>query len=102
MSIELSGFDEFERKLGDLERKLDEVDGEHDVPASELFNDDFMRRNTQFQTFQAMCDAGGVETKEEIAGDGFSQFIGTHSRFSGWSEMIQAAGAEWAKRKIGF
>ena len=57
------------------------VDGDHDVPASELFTDDFMRRNTQFQTFQAMLDAGGIKDKEEIGSEAFDAVIAAQPIF---------------------
>lgn len=86
--------------LEKLERNLERLDGDHEVPVSELFTDDFMRRNTQFQTFQAMIDAGGVETQEEMAQDSFSEFVAKHTRFNGWDEMFQAAGSEWMMRQL--
>lgn len=93
IEIDLSGLEK-------LQRNLERIDGDNDVPMTELFTDTFMREYTNFQTFQAMLDQGGVETKEEIAGDEFSKFIAAHSQFDGWQDMFETAGREWMIRQL--
>jgi len=93
-------FDDSELKK--LQKKVKELNGEREVPLPELMPDNFIRANTDFQSLQAMFDASGIENFDEIDNKKFSKFIATHTRFSTWEEMIQEAGVEYAKRKLGF
>jgi hypothetical protein len=88
-------------KLKELQRKLKDLKGEKRVALPDLLPDDFIRKNTDFKTLQAMIDASGVKNQEEIGNDKFSKFIATHTRFSDWEEMLKTAGAEYYKRQLG-
>jgi len=99
-SIKITGLDEIQRKLERLRRNAQELDGTHEVPFTELFPDDFMRRNTQFQTMQQMLDASGIDKPEEIQGEAWSQFVADHSQFSDWQDMQKAAFTEYVRRKL--
>lgn len=100
--IRVTGFDEFEENLkkfaDNLERKTQEASGE--VPLLELLPDTFMQRHTQFQSLQAMLNAAGIEDPEEIKGEAWSMFVGKHSNFANWEEMLSVAGTEYMRRKL--
>ena len=87
-------------KLKKLQQKVKELNGQKEVPLTELMPDDFIREYTNFQTLQTMLDASGIENTEEISGEKFSKFIATHTRFSTWGEMTKMAGAEYIKREL--
>jgi hypothetical protein len=100
MGIELSGFDDFKKKLDRLSKNAASISGRNEVPFTELFPDSFMGQYTDFQTLQQMLDASGIEKPEDIKGEAWNGFVVGHSRFGGWDEMNRTAGAEWAKAKI--
>jgi len=97
-----SSFSFDDSKLKKLQQKVKELSGQRKVPLPELMPDDFIREHTNFQTLQAMLDASGVENSEEIGNEKFSKFISTHTQFSTWEEMKNAAVTEYIKRKLGF
>lgn len=98
----LKGLDAVQRQLKHLERKARDLHGTQDVPLTELLNDGFVSRNTDFASLNEMTEAyGGIETGDDLQTDEWSGFVAAHSRFAGWQEMAQAAGAEWAKAKLG-
>lgn len=97
-----SSFSFDDGKLKKLQQKAKELHGQREVPLSELMPDNFIRKNTNFQTLQAMLDASGIENLEEIGNEKFSKFISTHTRFSTWEEMIKVASTEYIKRKLSF
>lgn len=106
MSFKLTGFDKLQRQLRDLERRAKNLHGENAVPFDELFNPSFMSRNTQHSTISAFLEASGFKVEsqadfEAIPADEFDQFVRTNSRFSSWEEMLQEAGQEWIKGKLG-
>ena len=49
VELDLSGLEK-------LQRNLEKVDGEHEVPVAELLTDDFIREDTNFQTRKAFLD----------------------------------------------
>ena len=98
-------FEDALRKLRDLQTKAERIDGEHQVPFTELFPDEFMLRNTEFTSIEAMIEASGytVEAQGDFAAipdDEWDDFIQACTRFSSWSEMTQAAGREWMLRQL--
>jgi len=92
-------------KLKELRRKAKNLNGQTEVPLSELFPNDFIRKYTNFQTLQAMIDTSGIKSPEEIGNEEFCKFISLHTQFSSWEEMLRAATFSYTnsytKRKLG-
>lgn len=99
-------FEEAFRKLRDLQRSAEQLDGEHSVPFTELFYDEFMLRNTDFPSIDAMFEASGfkLDSSEEFAAipaEAWDAFVRNRTRFSSWDEMKNSAAREWAIRQMG-
>jgi len=99
-------FDEFLKKLRDLQHRAEQLHGEHQVPVSELFPEEFMLLNTDYTSFNDMIDASGysVESFEDFAAipdDAWEAHVQMHTRFSSWKEMQSTAAQEWAARQLG-
>lgn len=104
--FKIEGMDELQNKLGDLARKAEELDGQHDVPASELLTDSFISQHTSFSSADEMFKASEfkIETQEDFAAipdNDWDNYIRSISSFDSWQSMLNAAGPEWAKRKLG-
>ena len=107
MNIEVKGLEETKRKLEDLQRRAKELHGRRTVPFSELFPPQFIRKHTDFDSFESMLDASGFKVRaqeefEEIPDGEWDAFIKSHSRFADWKDMLNAAGQEYIVRKMGF
>lgn len=106
MTFKITGLKEFQKKLEDLERKAEVLNGEHKVPFSELFNSYFMQRYTNFSTMEELIEAGGfkIESAEDfnaIPDQEWDIYIAQTTKFPNWQEMMEKAGTEWAKRQLG-
>jgi len=104
--FEITGLDDFQERLDDLQRKAEALNGEHQVPFSELFNSDFMHQHTDFESIEALIEAGGfkVETMDDfkaIPDQEWDEHIAQTTMFANWQEMVNEAGAEWAKKQLG-
>ncbi len=98
----LKGLDEIQRRLKGIEDKARQLHGTHDVPLSELLNDGFVSRTTDFATLGEMTDTYGIiETADDLQTEAWSSFVAAHSHFADWNEMAHAAGAAWTKGKLG-
>jgi hypothetical protein len=106
MTFKITGLKEFQQKLEDLERKAEVLHGEHEVPFSELFNSYFMQKYTNFSTLEELIEAGGfkVDSEEDfkaIPDQEWGVHIAKTTKFANWQEMMEKAGAEWAKKQLG-
>jgi hypothetical protein len=107
MNFEINGLDEIQKTLNDMQRKAEALNGEHKVSFSELFTTSFMQDNTNFATIDALIEAGGfkVETMDDfkaIPDELWDEHIAKTTKFANWHEMMEEAGAEWAKTQLGF
>lgn len=105
--MKIDGLDKLQRKLNDLQRRAQNLNGTHSLPVSELMTPDFMRRYTNYANFDAMLEASGfkAETKAEfeaIPDDQWNAFIARVTRFQDWQSMLNEAGKEWATKQLGF
>ena len=104
--IEFDGFDELNKKLEDLQESAESIQGTQ-VPLSELLTSGFLAKHTRFLSEDEMFEASGfkVETAEDfekIPDEEWDRFIEQNTPFTTWSDMLSAAGAEWAQKKLGF
>lgn len=99
MGIRTEGFDEFSRKLEDLARRAEDLEGEREVPLSELFPPSFVSVHTDFPDMETMLakspwDVETVADFERIPGDEWERYITERTRFASWEEMQERALAE--------
>ena len=106
MTFRIEGLDEFQRKLEDLKRKAEEVEGGHSVPISELLTPEFLGSCSSFSSVEELFDASGfkVETPEDFAAipdSDWEWFIQQNTSYISWSEMLQDASQAWTVKKLG-
>jgi hypothetical protein len=97
--------DDFMRKIRQIQRRAEQLDGEHSIPFTELFNDEFMLRNTDFPSIDALFEASGFEISgaEDFAAipdAEWDAFVVNTTRFTSWEEMKSAAAQEWVVRRM--
>jgi hypothetical protein len=102
----MEGFDELERALNNLSSKAEELNGEHRVPFTELFNEAFMRQYTSCATVQDLFDKSGftIENQEDFAripDDEWDAYIQNVTQFADWKSMMDAAAKEYLRTKLG-
>lgn len=107
MGMKVTGFDEFEKRLKKLANDVEELSGERRVSFEELFTSGFMRKYTQFQSFEILLEAGGfiVNSPEDFAAipdDEFDDHISKTTDFDNWKDMQGKAAKEYYARKLGF
>jgi hypothetical protein len=106
MTMEIKGLKEFQRKLEDLSRRSQDLEGTHSVPVTELLTPAFLSSCSRFRSAEELFEASGfpVNSQEDFAAipdDQWDAFIGQSTSYSNWEEMLHAAGAAWAKTRLG-
>ena len=105
--FKITGLEEVNRKLEELERKANDIHGENIIQLSELLPAQFMIKYTDFKSLEEMFQASGfvVESSEDfkkIPEEDLNNFIKNNTQFSNWDDMIGKASMEWIARKLGF
>jgi len=88
--------------MSELERirnKVAEFEGAQRVPLTDLLSDDLIRQHTRFQSLQAMLDAAGVKSQEDIETEAFSNFVKANSRWESWDDLCRFAGMRYFEQK---
>lgn len=106
MGVEMEGFDELQDDLEGMAEKAKELDGENEVPIEELFPDEFMEENTDFESLESFFRDSPWDWErddlEDIPEEKLDEYVRTHSQFSSWEEMMSEAGEIWAAKQLGF
>jgi hypothetical protein len=105
IEIKIKGLAEASRRLGDLRRRVQELEGKHEIPIKDIFRSDFMSKYTDFRSFDEMLDASGfkVRTSEDFAAilDGqWDAFVAARTRFKNWKEMREEGVRQYVEAKL--
>lgn len=77
----INGFDAFEKRLSAMAEGAKELSNEKEIPYEELFTEDFLYDNTDFDNIHELLD---------MEGD-IDENVREHSRFDSWEDMKSAA-----------
>lgn len=107
MKFETKGFDELHKKLEDWKNRAEKLSKEKQVSFSELFDKTFMKKYTNFSTFDELLENGNFvattnEEFEAIPDDEFDLHVSKTTKFSCWGDMLNKATELYATRKLGF
>lgn len=105
--IKFDGLDDFIDNLEQLAQNAQELDGEHEVPLSELFTQAFMEENTHYSSFGDLLEAGGFHADSAEAFDSIPEseldaHIARTTKFDSWESMLEEATGQYVTRKLGF
>ncbi len=105
MKLEFSGFDEIEKNLNDLERKVNDVSGE--VSFEKLFTQEFLSACSEYDDIDAFFndsgfDCSSAEAFGRIPQSDMDAYVSSKTSYSSWEEMLQAAGEAYMINSLGF
>lgn len=100
-SVKLSSFDEVEQKLESIQKKIDELKSK-EILFSDLFDNSFMTRHSNYSSFNAMLEAGGfkVSSREDLAAipdHKLDAHISKTTDFDSWEDMQHSAIEQYIK-----
>jgi hypothetical protein len=99
MGVEFKNFGDFSKKLKELEKGTD-------VDFPTLFNDEFMRTYTKFETIDDFFDKSPFEVEsnedfDKINEQELDEYVRNNSDFADWEDMRGKAGEEWLVKQLG-
>jgi hypothetical protein len=106
MDFKITGTGEFQKKLRDLAKRAEQLDGSHEIPLRELLSPSFIAGCSRFASVEELFQASGftfqsAEHFKAIPESDLNAFIKNNTSFDGWHNMIQVASAEWTKKQLG-
>ncbi|QHJ72494.1 hypothetical protein DP120_09475 [Planococcus halotolerans] len=103
----MTGLEELNKKLSDLQSNANSISGQNSVPLNELFTRKFMESNTKgFTDISSFFDASPfvLEKQEDlnsIPADELDIYVSKNTLFNSWKEMLSKAGSEWTVKQLG-
>lgn len=101
--MKLKGFGDLEKKMKQMGKNLQQLDGEHSITFDTLFNNSFMEKHTNHQTIGDFIEASKInaETADDFEDNAeLDAFVADNSKFASWSEMKIEAVGEYAKKQL--
>jgi hypothetical protein len=91
--------------LKELQHRAERISGTREVPIADLLTSEFMLLNTDFDSVEAMFAASGYEIRSQedfaaIPDEAWDAFIGSHTRFATWKELLGAATEQYVSRNL--
>lgn len=93
--------------LGQFQKNLKNVSGQHKVSFAEIFDSKFMRKYTNFSSFEQFLESGNFVVNsqkdfEAIPDADMDIHVRKVTRFSSWKEMLTEAAKQNTLKKLGF
>lgn len=105
MSKNIKGSDKLKKELNRLSNNAEQLSQKDSVTFGELFNDQFITKNTSFTSLDELFDNSPftVESEEDfvaIPDDEWEEYISENTDFSSWKDMQIAAQNEWLDNQL--
>lgn len=104
MSFKMKWNNNFENRLNQLSEDADKISGDNQIPFEELFNQQFMRKHTEFNSIDEFVNKSGFDftNMDSINESELDKFIEGHTSFSSWEDMKGKAAKLWITKQLGF
>ena len=104
--MQTKGFGNLSKRLNQLSENLRDLGETKSASLTEILNPAFIAQHTKFADANEFFEASGFDISsqssfESIPVDKLDAFVCSVSAFGSWKAMLSAAGAAWAKQKLG-
>ena len=105
MSSKADGFEQAINLLSNVQHRLTELEGNHNIPFSELFDRTFMEQHTNVSSFDDFLIQGGYDTDEDsfkaIPDNEWEEYVRNNSDFNSWTDMMETAAKIYVYTRLG-
>ncbi|MHC5278930.1 hypothetical protein ACYRFT_01495 [Listeria kieliensis] len=104
--MKIKGLDGLNKKLKQMQRDAEELQGENSVPFEELFSQKFMLMHTKTSDIYSFLKAGGFDASSNEEFDSTNEaeldkYINSSTTFKTWEEMKEEAVRDYTIKKLG-
>lgn len=92
-------------QIEQLKKNLESIEGQGEVPFTEIFNEEFLTKYSSFISLEDMFKKSGfkidtVDDFKAIPDNEWESFIVDNTKFSSWKEMQKIAATEYFQKKL--
>ncbi|MRT04068.1 hypothetical protein [Ewingella americana] len=92
-------------QIEQLQKNLKSIEGQSEVPITEILNEEFLTKFTSFVSVEDMFEKSGfkIDTAEDfkaIPDNEWESFIVDNTKFSSWKEMQESAANDYFQKKL--
>jgi len=107
MGFKIKGLDKLQKQLKQIETNAKKLEKTKTIAFDDLFISSFMRKYTNFSTFDEFLKAGNfiVNTQEDfeaIPDHEMDVHVSKTTSFSSWENMLNKATEDYVSNKLGF
>jgi len=91
--------------LKKLQKNVDKLSKQKNVPLYQLFTQSFISKNTNFSNLDEFFNACNIHSNEDleaISDAEIDKFVIQNTKFQSWQEMLDTSVAEYYKNELGF
>lgn len=91
--IKVKGLDKLQNKLKKASKQLKEMEGTKKVLLTDLLNENFLRKYTDFNTLDELFNKFSITSNEDIENniEQLDNEVKANSNFSSWQERLESA-----------
>ncbi|GAA2866501.1 hypothetical protein [Lactobacillus intestinalis] len=102
---DFQGLKDFQKRLEDISKNAQELNGEHTVSATELFPTQFMKTHTAVNSLEEFLKPLGISGKSDadinkVSQQDLDSLVKAKSDFSSWEEMKSAAVHKYLEKQL--
>lgn len=97
MSITLKGGEKLENTLSEIEEAIHEISG--GVELSEILTDEFIRQNTDFDSYEEFLEESPIEGGE-IPESKMDSFVQKRTGYETWDEMMEDGIGRYLRKEL--
>lgn len=91
--------------LDKLQKNIEEVSGTHSYKLTDILNEEFIRKNTTFKSYDDMITKSGLELNETSAeelylNEELNNFVNENTNFENFKDMCASAASEYVAKKV--
>ncbi|OVE84069.1 hypothetical protein [Natronolimnobius baerhuensis] len=92
-------------KQDDLPNAEDVYDRNEEIPLTDVFDDDFVAKRTEFKSFDELVaaspdDVGSAAELETVTDGEWDEFVAERTEFADEEELVMAARDHWVAKKL--
>lgn len=100
-----NSLDDFSKKLEQMAKSAEELEGTNNVGFDELFTNSFMSQHSKIATIDDFLEGTNIHSQEEFEAypeDDLDKYVEANTDFSTWQEMLSSGTEAYALKKLGF
>ena len=98
-------FDDISKKLDQMSKSAEELNGTHSVTFDKIFTNEFMSKHSKISNIDDFLEGTNIHNQEELEAfpeEDMDKYVIENTDFSTWEEMLVTGQEAYTLKKLGF